>query len=183
MAMEELKLRLNEIGTYLSEGEIWHRKTANELRKLPNKRGFARWHEKESEYDQCEHLKLDKLIRDHLRYAPMVDIAYVSKAESYTISDMAGFKQHFQAWIARETAFLASLNAAIEHARDVDIALYHCLCSLAKEVKNEEMRASWVYAGLEETQWSTHDVRVVSRWLHSYFEEKYDGGTIDFNIG
>lgn len=183
MAIEELKLRLNEIGTYLSEGEIWHRRTANELRKLPNKRGFARWHEAESEYDQCEHLKFDKLIRDHLKYAPAIDTAYVSKAEMYTISDMAGFKQHFQSWIARETAFLASVNAAIEHARDADMELYHCLCSLAKEVKNEAMRAEWVYMGLEETQWSAHDTRVVSKWLHDYFECEYKGGEIDFNIG
>lgn len=180
---EELKKPLEKIATYLSEGEMWHRKTANELRKLPNKRGFARWHEEESGYDQRERLKLDKLIRDNLKYAPVVDMAYVSKAEAYTIADAAGFKQHFTAWMAREKAFLEALNAAIPLAGREDMELYHRLCSLAKEVKNEATRAEWAFMGLEDTKWEPHDVRVVSKWLHEYFEDKYDGGMIDFNIG
>lgn len=183
MISENLKTNLNEISTYLSEGESWHRKVANELRKLPNRRGFARWHEVESGYDQCEHTKLDKLIRDNLKYAPAVDMSYVSKAESYTVSDNAGFKQHFQIWITREQNFLASINAAIALAGQEDMQIYQCLCALAKEVKNEALRAEWIHAGFEDTAWEGHDIRVVSRWLHEYFEKEYSGGTIDFNIG
>lgn len=181
--MEELRKHLDKIATYLSEGEIWHRKVANELRKLPNRRGFARWHEAESACDQKEHLKLDKLIRDNLKYGPMVDTGYTAKAETYTISDTNGFKQHFQAWIAREKAFLDALNTAIPLAGKEDMQIYHCLCALSKEVKNEALRAEWALWGLEDTQWEAHDVRVVSKWLHSYFEEQYNGGAIDFNIG
>lgn len=183
MAIEELRQRLDEIATYLSEGEAWHRRTANELRKLPNRRGFARWHEAESECDQHFHLKLDKLIRDNLKYSPAVDMSYVSRAETYSVGGAQGFKDHFAAWIARENVFLAAINSAITYAGQQDMELYQCLCALAKEVKNEALRAEWALLGLEDTQWSPHDVRVVSKWLHDYFECNYQGGTIDFNIG
>lgn len=181
--MEELNKHLDKIATFLSEGEIWHRKSANELRKMPNKRGFARWHEAESDYDQKEHLKLDKLIRDNLKYAPMVDMAYVAKAESYTIADKEAFKQHFKQWITREKVFLESINAAIALSGSADMQIYQCLCCLAKEVKNEAVRAEWGLESFVDTGWEGHDIRVVSKWLHDYFEEKYSGGTIDFNIG
>lgn len=181
--MSELEKYINEIATYLSEGEIWHRKVANELRKLPNKRGFARMHEAESKYDQKEHLKYDKLIRDNLKYAPVVDMNYVSKAESYSIVDLNGFKQHFKTWYSRENAFLQSINSAIKIASGEDMELYHCLCCLAKEVKNESTRSQWIYDGLEDTGWNGHDIRIVSYLLHNYFEKEYDGGIIDWNIG
>lgn len=180
---EELKQRLNEISTYLSEGEAWHRRCANELRKMPNKRGFARHHDAESECDSKTRLKLDKLMMDNLKHSPTVDTAYVSRAESYAINGLEGFKQHFKAWVDREGTFLKSITTAIDLVRAEDIEIYSCLCCLSKEVKNEKIRAEWLYMGLEDAGWSGHDIRVVSKWLHDYFECKYDGGIIDYNIG
>lgn len=37
--------------------------------------------------------------------------------------------------------------------------------------------------GFEDTKWEGHDIQVVSKWLHEYFEKKYDGSMIDYNIG
>lgn len=180
---EMLKQHLNKIATHLTEGVLWHRRVANELRKLPNKRGFARWHESESLSDNELRTKFDKMFRDNIKYAPVIDTAFANKAETFMVSDLEMFKQHFVIWMAREKAFVDSINAAIVLARAEDMEIYNCLCDLAAEVKNEMLRAEWVNASLIDTNWSAHDIRVVSKWLHAYFEFDYKGGTIDFNIG
>lgn len=182
--VEDLQEHLSQIATYLSEGEAWHRRCANQLRKLPNKRGYARHHDAESECDGKSRLKLDKLMQDNLDYTPTIDTAYVSRAESYMIQNLEGFKQHFKAWMDREDKFLKSITAAIDLMRREDIEVYNFLCCLSKEVKNEVVRAEWLLMSLEDTKWEPHDVKVTSKWLHDYFEciYKHDG-MIDWNIG
>lgn len=101
---------------------------------------------------------------------------YISKAEIYAITDLETFKKHFEIWVEREQMLISSLNAAIGYAGAEDMEIYQCLCSLVKEVKNECLRAEWVYKSLIDTNWEPHDVKVTSKWLHDYFECEYKGG-------
>lgn len=178
--VEQLKQYLNEIATYLVEGEIWHRKVANELRKMPNKRGYARTHYEEGKSDAKLNFDLLKVIRDNLKYSPMVDMNYVVKAEMYTISTFEEFKQHFGAWIRREQTFLRSISSAIEQVRNEDMNVYSMLCALSKEVKEESIRAEWIMLSLEDDNWGKHHCAVVSKWLHEQCEA---GLWPDINIG
>lgn len=178
----DFNMLMDEITTYLWEGEAWHEKAANETRKI-SIRGVGRWHEAEGCYDAKERVCLEKLFRDKLGYAPMVDMASVDKAYKYTMTGPQDFKNHFQIWIDREKKFIECLDAAIAQAGMVDMELYKKLCCLVDEVQNEAMRAKMVHDRLELSGWNGHDIGVVSKWLHEYFEKEYDGGKIDFNIG
>lgn len=182
MSKETLQQHLNTIATYFSEGAAWHRRAANECRKL-HIRGWGRWHEAEALYDFKAHLELEKLVRDNLQYAPVADVNYLVRAYAFTIDSMEGFKAHHQSWIDRENLFTQALMAAIEDSRSINIEVYKCLCCIAEEVQNEAMRVAWVHESMAMTGWNPHDLSVKSKWLHDYFECHYDGGKIDFNIG
>lgn len=173
---------LDEITTYLWVGEAWHEKAANENRKIAI-RGVARWHEAEGMCDAKERVCLEKLVRDKLGYAPMVDMSMVDKAYKYTLNNPQEFKSHFTMWIDREKKFIECLNAAISMAGAVDMELYKKLCGMVDEVQNEAMRVKMVHDRLELAGWNGHDIGVCSMILHKYFECEYDGGMIDFNLG
>lgn len=178
---EQFKQPLNEIATYLSEGEAWHRKVANELRKMPNKRGFARVHDGEGLCDSKLNFEFVKVLRDQIQYTPVIDTNYLMRVENYMINDFEGFKQHFRIWVDREAKFLKSITAAIDYARTEDMEIYGLLCKLSKEVKNEAIRAQWIHDSLADAEWHKHHCAIVSYLLHEY-AEKHPGET-DWNIG
>jgi hypothetical protein len=182
--VEQLKTQLNSILTCLTEGAEWHRRAGNECRKL-HVRGWGRWHEAEAECDAKAAICLSKLCVDipDINIVPSVHNAYIQKAQAYQIRDMIGFKEHHDTWVEREQAFINVLNEAIALSRDVDIKLYEYLCKLCKEVQNEKMRVEWTVGRLSLADWHGHDLGVCSMVMHDYFEHKYDGGEIDFNIG
>jgi hypothetical protein len=181
---EPLKTSINQIAAYLSYGFDAHRKLANELRGLPKRRGYARWHEAEAEEDALYRLSFDKLVRDNIGYTPAVDANYVATAAGIQVPDETAFQRHFTDWIAREDKFLTAIMAGINAARDEDVALYNLLCNMAGMVKNERIRAKWVYDGLVYVGWQPHHIAVESLVLHEYFEHKWKPGEpIDFNVG
>lgn len=173
---------LDAISCYLWEGEAWHEKTANECRKI-GVRGWGRWHEAEGCYDAKERYCLDKLIRDKLNYAPHIDVDMIDKALNYSMSSMADFKGHHNIWIDREESFIKCLNKGIKLSSEFDMELYGKLCCLINEVQNEAMRVKMVMMRMDIGGWSGHDIGICSMILHEYFECKYDGGAIDFNLG
>lgn len=181
--MEALKPYLNKISTYFSEGAIWHNRAANECRRFAHCRGWGRWHEAEAKEDFCSHQCFEKIVRDNLKYSPIVDGNYIIGAYNYQIQDNEQFKNHHEQWVQRENLFIATLNSAIQESRTVNMELYKFLCCTVEEVQNEAMRVGWVYDSLLSTGWEHHDIRVVSKWLHDYFAIEYKGGKIDFNIG
>ena len=185
MISGQLPQDLNKIAAYLSYGFDWHRKVANELRRLPKRRGYARWHDDgEAEEDARCRMKLDKILRDQLGYTPAPDMAWVAKGSQASITDEAGFKAHFTEWIEREDGFLQVITSAIGLMRDEDVAVYNELCKLSAFVKNEKVRAQWVYDGLVFVGWEPHHIAVESKWLHDYFTDVWKpGDPIDFNIG
>ncbi|MCL2002755.1 MAG: hypothetical protein FWG72_01980 [Oscillospiraceae bacterium] len=185
MINEMLAKDLNHIAAYLSYGVSWHTKVANELRRMPKLRGYARWHDDgEAAEDAMCRIKLDKLLGDQLGYAPKPDMAWVATASAASIKDLDGFKAHFAEWTEREGKFLATITSAIDKMRTEDISVYNELCNLSTFVKNEKIRAEWVYNGLVFVGWEPHHIAVESKWLHDYFEKVWKpGDPIDFNIG
>lgn len=179
---QELYTSLNHIATYLSEGEAWHRRAANECRKMFI-RGLGRWHEAESKEDEKALICLSKLLQDNIKYSPVVDSTIVANAEKLVMASPADFKAHFNYWLERENKLIMALNAAINESRAINIELYEKLCGIQKEVQNEAMRIEMVYGRFDFAGWNGHDIGVCSKWLHEYFEKEYDGGCIDFNIG
>jgi hypothetical protein len=89
--------------------------------------------------------------------------------------------QHHKLWIEREKKFVACLCNTAKMANDYDTELYTVLLGLKKEVENEVFRVENMLGRMWLTDWS--DIGVVSQILHEYFEFKYDGGIIDFNVG
>jgi len=181
---ELLTPHLNRISAYLAFGFDAHRKTANDLRSMPKLRGYARWHDGESEEDALIQLGLDKLLRDNIGFSPKPDAQYIAGARNIDVTTFEGFKAHFPAWIEREELFLKSIMEAINLMRDEDVEIYNELCKLAGFVKNEKTRAKWVYDGLAWMDWNKHHIAVESKWLHDYFTDVWKSGTpIDFNVG
>lgn len=178
---EELKQTINQMATYLAEGEKWHSRTANQLRIMPNKRGYARIHDDQSIMDAGKLIHLNKMLRDYLKYTPIIDTNYVSKAELYTITTFEDFKKHFDTWMDREKIFKDITNRAISLIRDEDMTLYQEFCNMAKELKIEYMRAEWIKLSLLDCDWEKHHCAVVSKWLHEQAES--NPGDWNFNIG
>ena len=179
--MEQLKQDLNKVVSYLSEGAAWHCKAANELRKIANKRGFARWHDDiEAKCDAKLKIELSKEISDYLKHIPVVDTSMVARAEQYTINGWEGFKQHFDIWIAREREFEKVIMVAITNASRENIAIYQKLCALSKEVCEEIFRVELVRDSLIEEGWGKHHCAIVSMLIHEHVEKH---GNRDFNIG
>lgn len=170
---------LNEIGTYLVAGEMWHERSANESRKMAV-RGWGRWHDAESCGDKKIYSCLSKIVMDKLGHHITLNPEKINKAMMYSINDL---KTHHNDWIDREEHLIKALNEAIEMSRKVDMQLYKKLCEIIDEVQNEKMRVKMILSNLNLTNWNGHDVSVKSKWLHDYFEKDYDGKCIDFNIG
>lgn len=176
---ETLQEHLNEICSYLIEGEIWHRRAANSAR-MNALRGWGRWHDAESCGDSEALMCLEKILVDHLDFIPTYYQDNVIKAMKYTITDIKG---HHREWAEREDRLIMSLNGAIEEARMVSMCLYDKLCKLQHETQNERMRIDMIYKRLDLAGWNGHDMGVCSMVLHKYFEHEYDGGEIDINLG
>jgi hypothetical protein len=177
----QLNQDLNKVISYLAEGAAWHCKAANELRKMPNKRGFARWHDQiEAHCDADKKIDLSKEITDYLKHIPVVDNSMVLRAEQYTINGWEGFKQHFDVWIAREKEFEKVIMSAITNSARENIAIYQCLCNLSKEVCEEIFRVELVRDSLAQAEWNHHHVAIVSMLIHEHVETKNNR---DFNIG
>lgn len=172
---------LDEICAYLWEGEAWHGKMANESRRM-HVRGVGRWHEAEACDDYKSRVCIEKILCDKLhRYCtPDVDISSVYKME---LKNMDAFKKHFGEWIQREERFIMVLSQALPLAATHDIELYKELMCLLDEVQNEKMRAQFFVDRVGMKDWDMHDLGVVSMEIHDYFENHYNGGKIDFNIG
>jgi len=178
---EELKSVINQMATYLAEGEKWHKKAANELRAMPNKRGYARIHDDQAALDGNKAIHLDKMFRDHLKYSPVIDSSYISKAEIYTIPDFDAFKQHFFTWMNREKLFKEIANKAIDLIRYEDMELYGEFCTMAKDLRTEYLRAEWLYLALADTGFDKSHCAIVSKWLHDQAES--NPGDFNWNIG
>lgn len=181
MSYEEMGEILNHVCSYLAEGEKWHSKTANELRKMPNKRGYARIHDDQAKCDAEKLLCLNKMLRDHMGHEAMIDIGMVQQAEAYKINSFEDFKNHFQVWLKREKDYLKCINDAIMAIRDKDMELYCKFCELAKDVKMEIMRSGWLHDSLADVNWDKHHCAVVSKWLHEQAE--HEPGDWNWNIG
>jgi len=179
--MADLQRSLNQICTFLAEGNIWHGRAADELRKMPNRRGYARMHESQAAHDARVSLDLHKDIRDILHFTPALDMAYAGKAAIYVIQDFNAFKRHFGDWENRENAYHDAAFEAIEAVRGTDIQIYTRMCQLARHFQEEAWRAAYIFSCLDEEGWGKHHVAVVSKWLHDHDEAR--PGSLDFNIG
>ena len=179
---ERLITALNDVCTYLAEGEAWHMRVANQCRKL-HIRGLGRWHEAEACGDFKHRECLEKLLMDNCKIETDIEPARIVDSMTTKFNGMSDFKQHFFTWAEREELLISALSTAIDESRLENIELYHKLCCIQKEVQNERMRAEWAYHRLDLAGWNGHDIGVVSMIIHSYFEKEYDGGLIDFNIG
>lgn len=179
----ELYKALDDICTYLVEGEAFHLKAASECRKFAV-RGFARIHVGESEGDKKLLDHLAKLLDDRLQYQCKIDYSHVEEAQKMKIRNMENFKNHFHDWIDRENDFLRALNFAISKSSAVDMNLYQYLCKMAKEVQEEVMRARMMYDNLAFAEFQPHHILVVSKWLHDYMEHEFPKtGDMNYNIG
>lgn len=184
MPITELRQHLDNICTYLTEGENWHRRSANECRKNML-RGWGRWHDAEGICDAKSHFAIAKIAIDSpaISYEPAVDLQTSMRAVSYTIPyGPEGLKRHHEQWLDRENRFIAIINMAIQESRNIDLCLYEELLCLGKEVQNEAMRVKMVEGRITLANYNGHDIGILSMVLHSYFEA-YDGGVIDFNLG
>ena len=180
---KELWEHLDDVCSYLSMGSHWHRRTANECRKLAG-RGFGRWHEEEGLGDYTSLSELCKILMDKLDYAPAIDVSMLDAAEKFAMNSLNDFKAHFGLWQDSESKLVVCLNHAIHESRAVDIELYEYVCCVAREVQNERMRARMGYDRLELGGWNGHDIGVVNMVLHEYFEKHHkQGEMIDFNLG
>lgn len=179
----ELYDALNDICTYLVEGQAWHLKAANECRGIAI-RGIGRWHDKEAEGDFNALDPLVKLLGDRLNFKAKIAYPRVERSQNFEIRNIEEFAKHFHVWIDRENEFLKALNFAVSKSGAVDMSLYQCLCKLTKEVQDEAMRARMVYDSMDFAGWNPHDISVKSKWIHEYFEHDYKPGEdINFNIG
>ena len=178
---EELKQALNRASTYLSEGAKWHSRVANMLRTMPNKRGYARIHDDQAALDAEKLIRLSKLSQDFLGYLPTVDMNFVARAESYTLSSFEDFKTHFDVWLSREDTFNETANSVIDFVRPVSISLYTEFCSIAKDLQEEYFRAKLIRDSLEDCGWDRVHCSIVSKWLHEQAEES--PGKLNYNIG
>lgn len=171
MTNDEKKIKLidllNEIVTYLWEGEIWHGKTANESRKF-SMRGFGRWHELEAFDDMQSRVNLEKIIRDRMNLSTFVDHSKIINAFSYTIKNMNDFNNHFMVWHKREIMYSECLNEAFSLSRHFDIQLYKSLCEVLDLAQEEIMRVKIVF---ETLQMYPNDIRQISEKLHLHFEK------------
>jgi len=183
----QMKQVLDEIMTHLLDGEVWHRRSAAECRKWCV-RGWGRWHDAEASCDDKYVAELTKMIGDiptlhHTSNATVSHdaLTYEMPAANSPEEFLTNFKGHHDTWREREKRFIATLNKAIKMACEFDTALYQKLLCLKKEVENEAFRVQLVLGRMWLTKWA--DIGFVSQVLHEYFECKYDGGAIDFNIG
>lgn len=180
---EALYNALDDICTYLVEGEAWHLKTANECRKIAI-RGIGRWHDCESMGDKKLLDNLVKMLGDRLQYNVNIEYGQVEKAQQIEINNLEEFRNHFHIWDKREKEFIETLNFAIKKSGEVDMELYKTLCTMVKEVQDEVMRARMVYESFEFTSWQPHDISIKSMIIHKYFEDDYKHGEdININIG
>lgn len=177
---KELEMALNNIISYLADGESWHRRIANQLRLLAL-RGFSRWHECESLDDSKMRTKLEKVLVDNLKFTPTVDMSDAMRSEMLKMSSANDFKAHFAVWLQREQKLIDALNIAINESRLVNMELYHKLCKIQEEVQSEVTRADIVYRRLDFASWNAHDIGVVSMLIHKHYEDH--PGSNDFNIG
>ncbi|MCL2776052.1 MAG: hypothetical protein FWD71_22320 [Oscillospiraceae bacterium] len=181
--LNELCEELDDIASYLYRGVHWHTKAANYSRENLI-RGFGRWHDAEAKGDFCALQNLEKIAGDKLGHIMTVDMAMVSKAESYVMPDINAFKAHFDIWERNEKEFIDCLNEAIELSRCIDIQIYQELICMAKEVQDEIMRACMAKNSLAFGGWSAHDISMKSMIIHKYFETEHkDGGEININLG
>ena len=178
----ELITCLDKIVSYLSCGEAWHRRVANECRKL-GVRGMGRWHDAEAVGDQKILSALQKELRDYLKHAPAIDSTTRAKSEEVTMEGLKCFQAHFNIWLDREKQLCHEVTLAIGHMREVNITIYRTLLDLKEEVQNEMFRLEHAFNSFQFAGWEGHDITVKSKWIHDYFEKDYDGGCIDFNIG
>ena len=171
----------SKVCSHLAEGAAWHSRTATELRKMPNKRGYARIHDDQASGDSQKLICFNKMLRDHLMISPVPNMQMVAKVETYSINTFDDFKNHFRVWVAREGEYLEVLNCAIDASREKDMTVYHKLCEMAQSVKIEAMRAEWICASLADCGWEKHHCAVVSKWLHDQAETA--PGDWNYNIG
>lgn len=182
-AYKSLDDALDHIYTYLMEGQIWHERMANQCRKICI-RGWGRWHEAEALGDICCSMKLNKIIMDKLWYTPKLDVTKLDKPSKDTLSGIKDLNTHHKVWIEREEKLIHCLNYAIHEAREKDIELYKKLMCLQEEVQNEKMRVELIMGRLSLKPDDGHDIGVISKCLHEYFEHEYkQGEPIDFNVG
>ena len=184
MAHEIFKNAIDDIYIYFLENTSWHRRIANQCRKL-GIRGFGWWHEAELVEDEMDVKNLSKILMDNLKYATKItNITNIEKYENITMENLKDFKTHFEIWVERENYLIEKLNIAINEARTINIEIYEKLCKIQKMAQNEKMRVEWVLNNLMFAGMSGHDITVKSKWLHAYFEHEHKPGSkIDFNIG
>jgi hypothetical protein len=187
--MNAINHNLDEIITFLTEGELWHRRSASESRRF-FVRGWGRWHDAEAECDSKSLQSLHKLIGDipTIKHLPTTDSQIIISAQGYKFSEtklredfINQFTQHHNDWISREKKLITCLNSTAKMANDYDTKLYKALLCLKEEVENEKFRVENMLGRMWLTGWS--DIGYVSKVLHDYFEHEYKGGLIDFNVG
>jgi len=173
---------MDEICTALFDGELYHERAGNEFRKSAL-RGFGRWCDAESKGDYESRVCLEKLLRDRLSYAPVIDTANAQKSTSFTINGIQGLKPALEMWLKREEEFAETLTEAVRMAATVDICIYKELCCLLDEVQTEAMRVRLCGMRLDLSGWNGHDVGIVSYLLHEHFEKHPDDKYVNVNLG
>lgn len=178
----EIKPYINEIVTLLAKGETWHKKAANESRKL-GVRGLGRFHDCVGINLAMELFELNKILTDIFDYYPHINYNELEKADKYTVSTPAEFKRHFAVW----AEFLKEINDKISDILPHIIShvdIYEQMIKIFKQIQNEHFRVKLLWKSFEFGGWNSHDISYKSKIIHKYFEHHYKyGDEINFNIG
>ena len=174
---KEFFKQMDHICSELIKGELWHVAAANEFRKIAL-RGFARWNESEAIGDLKSRMCIEKLLRDRLSYTPIISI----ENPSVLWTSYKDLPEILHKWVAREKDFAEYITSAIGMARDIDIAIYKELISLADEVQNEAMRIKLCGMRLELANFDGHDIGRVNVIIHDYYDQSPECQKADFNI-
>ena len=172
---------LNWLNTSLTEGEIWHERSALCAYNL-GFRGLGRWHEAEATGDSKARRALSKYILDNFRLLPAADLSQSSRAASYSFTDKGQLQNHLTQWMSRESGYATQVKDHIARLGGAkQYTAYKMLCEYLCELENESLYVRILAENLSFGN-SDHHTGIIMCKLHEYFEKEYSGGKIDFTI-
>ena len=172
---------LDDVCTDLLIGELWHGRAADQYRKIAL-RGFARWAECEALGDAKCRIALSKLLIDKCGYSPIIDVSNLHDSISFEYDNVSQLRKLLETWMLREQDLAKRLTPVMKMASEYDIEIYRELMRLTDEVQQEAFRVKMVGMRLEGAQWDLHDIYVVNKHLHDWFESNPDSKTLDFSV-
>lgn len=180
---QELIKALNDICTFLMEGEEFHKKSASECRKLAIN-GWADWHTEECKTDKNALTVFMESLKVNSEFALEINSRQVDRVKLLPIKNIDDFRLHHIEWLEREEDFADAINFAIEKIDASNAKLKKWLELLVDEVQSEIELVKYAYTSLKFGDWMGHDISVKSKWMVDYFKKEYkEKQPIKFNIG